>query len=135
MALRNHAYNRCDGQRHRDAADDPTRYGHDPAREHGGKANGGEGGGESIYIKGVAMNLQIVKWGNSLALRIPADYARQIGLKEGDQVQANLTVDGGISIRAARWDRNAFAQELASMREAMPMTRPVTEVLRRGARY
>ncbi len=81
------------------------------------------------------MILQIAKWGTSLALRIPAAYVRHLGLKKGDQVRANLTVDGGISIRVTRWDRSAFAQELATMREAMPMTRPVREVLRRGARY
>lgn len=81
------------------------------------------------------MNLQIARWGNSLALRIPADYVRHAGLKEGDHVQANLTVDGGISIRGAKWDRNAFAQELASTRESMPMTESVMEELRHGARY
>ncbi|WP_432258043.1 AbrB/MazE/SpoVT family DNA-binding domain-containing protein [Cupriavidus sp. TMH.W2] len=48
------------------------------------------------------MILRIAKWGGSLALRIPANFARQIGLKEGDQVQANLTVDGNISIRASQ---------------------------------
>ncbi|AQV92541.1 MazF family transcriptional regulator [Cupriavidus necator] len=89
-----------------------------------------------MYIKGVrAMILKILKWGSSLALRIPAAYVRHLGLKEGDQVRANLTVDGGISIRVTRWDRNAFAQELASMREAMPMTESVIEELRRTARY
>jgi antitoxin MazE len=50
-------------------------------------------------------------------------------------VQANLTVDGGISIRATRWDRSAFAHELESTREAMPMTESVMEELRQGARY
>jgi antitoxin MazE len=53
----------------------------------------------------------------------------------GDQVQASMTVDGGIGIRAAKWDRNAFAQELESMREAMPMTDSVIEELRQGVRY
>ena len=32
------------------------------------------------------MNLQIAKWGNSLALRIPADYVRSIGIKEGETI-------------------------------------------------
>lgn len=50
-------------------------------------------------------------------------------------MQANLTVDGAISIRAAKWDRKAFAQELESTREAMPMTESVMEELRHGARY
>jgi antitoxin MazE len=81
------------------------------------------------------MNLQIAKWGNSLALRIPAEYVRRIGAKEGDHVQVELTIDGGISIRAAKWDRSAFAQELETARESMPVTESVTEELRRGARY
>ena len=34
------------------------------------------------------MNLQAAKWGNSLALRIPAEYVRSIGVKEGDRVEA-----------------------------------------------
>jgi antitoxin MazE len=81
------------------------------------------------------MDLQIAKWGNSLALRIPADYARHMGIKEGDHVQANLTVDGGISVHAAKWDRRAFARDLQETREAMPMSGSVMEELRRGARY
>jgi antitoxin MazE len=90
---------------------------------------------KSISTEGNIVNLKIAKWGNSLALRIPADYVRSIGIKEGDQVQANMTIDGGISIRAAKWDRGAFACELKKFREAMPMGESVIEQLRRGARY
>jgi antitoxin MazE len=82
-----------------------------------------------------AMNLQIAKWGNSLALRIPADYVRSMGIKEGDQVEASLTIDGGISIRTANWDRKAFGDELKKSRDEMPMGESVIEELRRGARY
>ncbi|WP_043357404.1 AbrB/MazE/SpoVT family DNA-binding domain-containing protein [Cupriavidus basilensis] len=81
------------------------------------------------------MILQVVTWGGSLALRIPADYALQAGLKEGSWVSAALTVDGGISIRPLKWDRATFAQGLERPREAMRMTQSVTEELRRGARY
>jgi antitoxin MazE len=81
------------------------------------------------------MNLQIAKWGNSLALRIPADYARSIGIKEGDSVEACLTVDGGLTIRPATWNRKAFSRELASDREAMSMGRSVMDEMRRGGRY
>jgi antitoxin MazE len=38
--------------------------------------------------------MQVAKWGNSLAVRIPADVVRQLGLKEGDTV----------SLRAAEAD-------------------------------
>ncbi|WP_087047693.1 AbrB/MazE/SpoVT family DNA-binding domain-containing protein [Caballeronia ptereochthonis] len=81
------------------------------------------------------MRLLISKWGNSLAVRIPADYLRHTGLSEGDQVQASLTVDGGICLRPAKWDRRAFAEQLARTRDAMPMTESVMDELRRGARY
>lgn len=90
----------------------------------------------SLYIEaGSNMNLQITKWGNSLAVRIPAEYVRRIGIKEGDSVEASLTVDGGISIRPSRWDRKAFAQELQALRQAMPMGESVIDELRREARY
>jgi antitoxin MazE len=79
------------------------------------------------------MKLQVAKWGNSLAVRIPAEYVRVLGITEGDQVQANLNLDG--SIRSARWDRAAFAQELEQTREAMPVSEPVIETLRRDTRY
>lgn len=81
------------------------------------------------------MNLQVAKWGNSLAVRIPAEYVRSIGIKEGDSVQASLTSDGGISIHPVKWDRKAFAQAVATSRDAMPMSASVIEELRRGARY
>ena len=76
------------------------------------------------------MNLTIARWGNSLALRIPADYARRAGIKEGDNVQVSLTADGGIAIRPARWNRKLFAQELARTRDAMPMGTSVMDEVR-----
>jgi antitoxin component of MazEF toxin-antitoxin module len=48
-------------------------------------------------------------WGNSLALRIPSEVVRQLGLREGAAVEAQLTVDGTLSIRPAHWNRKAFA--------------------------
>ncbi len=81
------------------------------------------------------MNLQIAKWGNSLALRIPAEYIRQAGIKEGDSVEASLTVDGGLTIRPTSWDRKAFMRELAEARKIMPMGTSVMDELRRGGRY
>lgn len=81
------------------------------------------------------MNLHIARWGNSLALRIPAEVVRSIGIKEGDSVEASLTADGGLAIRPTRWDRKAFARELTEARATMPMGTSVMDELRRGARY
>jgi antitoxin MazE len=42
--------------------------------------------------------MQVARWGNSLAVRLPADLVRQLGLKEGDQIDL-LTDDGTIKVR------------------------------------
>ena len=55
------------------------------------------------------MDLQVAKWGNSLALRIPSEIVRRLGLHDGATVDAHITVDGSLSIRLAQWDRRAFA--------------------------
>ena len=81
------------------------------------------------------MELQVAKWGNSLALRIPSEVVRRIGLREGVTVEAQLTIDGSLSIRPAQWNRKAFALELTQARSAMPMSESVMEELRGGARY
>ena len=81
------------------------------------------------------MNLQIAKWGSSLAVRIPAEVVRQLGLREGSTVEAQITVDGCLSIRSAQWNRKAFALELTEARNAMPMSWPGMEERRSGARY
>jgi antitoxin MazE len=81
------------------------------------------------------MDLQVAKWGNSLALRIPSEVVRRLGLREGATVEAQLTVDGTLSIRPAQWNRKAFSLELAETRSTMPMSAPVIEEIRSGARY
>lgn len=83
----------------------------------------------------MSMNLQIAKWGNSLAMRLPADLVRRFGLREGDSVEAQLTADGALTIRPAGWSRRTFAIELAAARQALPMGRPVIEELRSESRY
>lgn len=83
----------------------------------------------------MSIHLQISKWGNSLAMRLPSELVRRFGLREGDGVEAQLTADGALTIRPAGWSRRAFAAELAEAREALPMGRPVIEELRGEARY
>ena len=79
--------------------------------------------------------MQVGRWGNSLAVRLPADLVRRFGLRDGDSVEARLTVDGALTIRPAGWSRRAFAAELAASRQALPPGQSVIEELRRQARY
>lgn len=44
------------------------------------------------------MQTQIGKWGNSLAVRIPGAYAKDLGLKEGMELQLTL-VNGSLILR------------------------------------
>ncbi len=83
------------------------------------------------------MDLQIGKWGNSLALRIPKVFARRMGLSEGEHVQINITTDGVLTIRHQAFDRKKFAAKLRQSYQAIPKGKPVIEELRRGkgARY
>ena len=76
------------------------------------------------------MDLQIAKWGNSLALRIPSTIVRQLGLRDGDTVHAEVLADGALAIRAAGWSRASFAAELDQARAALPMGASVIEALR-----
>ena len=78
------------------------------------------------------MDLQVAKWGNSLALRIPAEYVRQMGLSEGEHVYANITPDGTLIIRHEPFDRKKASLELRQLREAMQQGQSVIDELRRG---
>ncbi len=42
--------------------------------------------------------MQISKWGNSLAVRLPAKLVEELGLKEGDEVDVRRAADGALEI-------------------------------------
>ncbi len=44
------------------------------------------------------MNTQVGKWGNSLAVRIPGTYARELELEEGAELEVTR-VNGGLLLR------------------------------------
>ncbi len=44
------------------------------------------------------MNTQVGKWGNSLAVRIPGTYAKELELEEGAELEVTR-VDGGLLFR------------------------------------
>lgn len=81
------------------------------------------------------MKLQIAKWVNSLAIRFPSKVTRQLKLRAGDTVQAQVLADGALAIRKAGWSRAAFAAELRAALAEMPMGTSVVEEMRRSARY
>lgn len=48
------------------------------------------------------IQVQIAKWGNSLALRVPRDIAARAGLSEGARVDLETDEDGRIVITRSR---------------------------------
>lgn len=81
------------------------------------------------------MDLKVSRWGNSLALRLPASVVRQLGLSEGLTVHAQVTPDGSFAIQTADWRRSAFAAELDAAHAELPMGASVIDELRRATRY
>jgi antitoxin MazE len=76
------------------------------------------------------MNLQINRWGNSLAVRLPAHLVRQLGLHEGSQVSVELTPEGSIKLSPQTPQRPAMTrvellEQIAQLHKTMPITQPV----------
>ena len=61
--------------------------------------------------KGPAARLTIQRWGNSLAVRIPAKVARAARLSEGQPVVV-IAQDAGVAIKPVREPKLTLAQKL-----------------------
>ena len=82
------------------------------------------------------MRLQLAKWGNSLALRLPVECVRAAGLSEGDTVEAEVSPAGEITLTPAHaFDKTAFLGRLHKLHGKMPMTSATVEAMRRKDRY
>lgn len=82
------------------------------------------------------MRLQLAKWGNSLAVRLPAECIRAAGLHEGDTVEAEVTSVGEIRLTPAQsFDKAVFLERLRKLHARMPMTATTVEMMRREDRY
>ena len=82
------------------------------------------------------MRLQLAKWGNSLAVRLPRDCTQAAGLHEGDHVEAIIAQEGTIMLMPDKvFKKAAFLSRLGKLHASMKMTKPVVEKMRREARY
>lgn len=63
--------------------------------------------------------MQVSKWGNSLAIRLPATVVEALGLKEGDQIE--ITVAGAHSFEIGRdRSREKALERIRQMRRPLP---------------
>ena len=62
--------------------------------------------------------MQVAKWGNSLAVRLPAELVRELGLQEGDQI--DLEKDDGTVLVRRQPRAEEVLQELRRFRGKLP---------------
>jgi len=89
-----------------------------------------------MATKGSRIELMVSKWGNSLAVRLPAESARRIGVGEGDTLIAEVSADGRLLLAPeGRTIGKAEARRLRQFLGRQKETAPVVGDMRRGARY
>jgi antitoxin MazE len=65
--------------------------------------------------------MQVSKWGNSLAVRLPASVVRALELKEGDQIELHLANRRSLEVAKVP-GRRELLQRLRKYRGTLPAT-------------
>jgi len=63
--------------------------------------------------------MQVSKWGNSLALRLPAAVVETLNLKEGDQIEVRIAGEREFEIARDRTRERSIAR-LRKLRRPLP---------------
>ena len=63
--------------------------------------------------------MQVGKWGNSLAIRLPATVVEALGLHEGDEIEIHVAGDRSFAV-ARKPDRAALLERLRAFRGRLP---------------
>ena len=64
--------------------------------------------------------MQVSKWGNSLAVRLPKALVDELGLKEGDEINVVAAKDGVIEVETRQEQRRRALARLASLNWTLP---------------
>jgi antitoxin MazE len=63
--------------------------------------------------------MQVAKWGNSLAVRLPSAVVEALELKEGDQIEIRISGDREFEVRRDQTNADALAR-LKRLRRPLP---------------
>lgn len=63
--------------------------------------------------------MQVAKWGNSLAVRLPAAVVEALALKEGDQIEIRIAGDREFEVTRDR-SRQKALERLRRLRRTLP---------------
>jgi antitoxin MazE len=89
-----------------------------------------------MTAKPLRMRLKVSRWGNSLAVRLPAEASEQIGVTEGDTLVAEVGTDGRLVLAPqGRPVSEADLRRLRRFLSAQEQTEPVVAAMRRESRY
>jgi antitoxin MazE len=64
--------------------------------------------------------MQVSKWGNSLAVRLPKTLVEELGLKEGDQLNVVAARDGAIEVETQEDQRRRALERMAARNWTLP---------------
>jgi antitoxin MazE len=64
--------------------------------------------------------MQISRWGNSLAVRLPKALVDELGLKEGDQLNVVAARDGAIEVETREDQRRRALDRMAARNWTLP---------------
>ena len=64
--------------------------------------------------------MQVSRWGNSLAVRLPKALVEQLGLKEGDQLNVVAAKDGAIEVETNQDQRRRALERMAARNWTLP---------------
>lgn len=64
--------------------------------------------------------MKVAKWGNSLAIRIPADVAQALGIKEGDDISLCDLTDEQYGVIVDQRLRKAAIERIRHLAVKMP---------------
>ena len=82
------------------------------------------------------VGLVVSKWGNSLAVRLPADSAKLLGVEEGDTLLGEIAPDGRLILSAeARAIGKVESRRMREFLVRQKVTAPAVGAMRRSARY
>lgn len=64
--------------------------------------------------------MQVSKWGNSLAVRLPKALVDELGLKEGDELNVVAARDGTIEVETREDQRRRAIERMAERNWTLP---------------
>ncbi|MEA2912253.1 MAG: antitoxin MazE [Bradyrhizobium sp.] len=64
--------------------------------------------------------MQVSKWGNSLAVRLPKALVDELGLKEGDELNVVAAGNGAIEVETRQARRKAALERMAARNWTLP---------------